>query len=89
MIFSNYLLKIFILLCCLTGLGHCHGGHKGEKVKHLRPGSKGRSPVFLISFDGFRYDYLDRLKSLTSAAKVKNNFQDVISDGIWAKDGTL
>lgn len=62
----------------------CHGDEdEGEDEKHI--GSKFKEPiVILISFDGFRYDYLDRLKTL----KKDSMFWKIISNGgIYDADG--
>ena len=46
-----------------------------------------RRPVVIISMDGFRYDYIDRLRLLTDERHTINHLDAFAVDGIRAPDG--
>uniref|UniRef100_A0A914VT04 Uncharacterized protein n=1 Tax=Plectus sambesii TaxID=2011161 RepID=A0A914VT04_9BILA len=60
--------------------GHDEGGGGGGQGGH-------RAPVVMISMDGFRFDYLSRIKTLTASNRVDNYFAQLAAGGVWAADG--
>lgn len=67
----NFFYRYFALFCCLSGVFvvGCN--------QHTAAESAERNPTLLISFDGFRYDYLDRTDT--------PNFDSLVASGVSAE----
>lgn len=69
-----------LLPLCIAHAGH-HDEDGGKRNIHVK------NPVLLISLDGFRWDYIQRLERLTREKNVTNHFGHMIENGIWAEKG--
>ena len=72
------------VLFFLFGIGTVSGHFDHEEEEQAAS-----YPLILLSMDGFRYDYLQRLVGLTRDRKKVNHFEKLAAGGVSAPEGVL